>query len=243
MAVNGESIYGTSANPFTNLTWGTCTKKPGKHGDTNLYLHVFDWPADGKLLVPGLANQVLSASLLAGATEVPCETTPDGKVLTLPASAPDPISSTIKLVIKGHPEVVVAPPLPKPDGLITLSPLDAQLHGNTIKVESKKHSPANIGFWTDPADTVSWNFMPERGGKFAISLEVASAGSGSVIQLTGLGNFACTVPKTGNHQTYQTVKVGVVTLTKGKKATLRLQPVAKGWKPINIRMLELTPQS
>ena len=46
MDVNGESIYGTTASPFADLTWGRCTKKVGT--DTSLlYLHVFDWPADG----------------------------------------------------------------------------------------------------------------------------------------------------------------------------------------------------
>ena len=59
MKVNGEAIYGTTASPFEKLAWGRCTQKPGK-----LYLHVFDWPKDGKLLVP-IANRVNKAYLLA----------------------------------------------------------------------------------------------------------------------------------------------------------------------------------
>ena len=39
LAVNGESIYGTTASPFAKLDWGRCTRKPGV-----LYLHVFDGP-------------------------------------------------------------------------------------------------------------------------------------------------------------------------------------------------------
>ena len=62
MKVNGEAIYGTSASPFKKLPWGRCTQKPGK-----LYLHVFDWPKDGELVVPGLKNQVTKAYLLADA--------------------------------------------------------------------------------------------------------------------------------------------------------------------------------
>ncbi len=64
MNVNGEAIYGTSASPFKRLPWGRCTQKPGK-----LYLHVFDWPKDGELLVPGLKNKVTQAYLLADAHE------------------------------------------------------------------------------------------------------------------------------------------------------------------------------
>ena len=55
MKVNGEAIYGTTASPFKRLAWGRCTKKLTADGAT-LYLHVFNWPADGKLLVPGLKN-------------------------------------------------------------------------------------------------------------------------------------------------------------------------------------------
>jgi len=60
MKVNGESIYGTTASPIGAPAWGRCTDKPGK-----LYLHVFDWPSDGKLVVPGVKGQVKKAYLLA----------------------------------------------------------------------------------------------------------------------------------------------------------------------------------
>jgi alpha-L-fucosidase len=62
MGVNGEAIYGTMAGPFAGLDWGRCTRKVA--GDaTTLYLHVFDWPGNGQLLVPGLKNEVTSAFL------------------------------------------------------------------------------------------------------------------------------------------------------------------------------------
>jgi len=57
--INGESIYGTTASQFENLKWGRSTTKPQK-----LYFHVFDWPSDGKLLVPGLLTEVESAYLI-----------------------------------------------------------------------------------------------------------------------------------------------------------------------------------
>jgi len=55
-AANGESIYATQASPFKALPWGRCTRK-AIAGGARLYLHVFDWPADGKLIVPGLSNK------------------------------------------------------------------------------------------------------------------------------------------------------------------------------------------
>ena len=50
MKVNGEAIYGTTASPTPRPAWGRITTKAGD-GTTTLYLHVFDWPADGKLPV------------------------------------------------------------------------------------------------------------------------------------------------------------------------------------------------
>lgn len=49
MAVSGESIYGTKRSLFGNLEWGRCTVKGDK-----LYLHIFDWPQNGRLRAPGL---------------------------------------------------------------------------------------------------------------------------------------------------------------------------------------------
>ena len=64
MKANGESIYGTEAfNWFkTQPAWGRVTHK----GD-EIYLHVFDWPKDGKLVVPHVAmtQSGLFAHLLA----------------------------------------------------------------------------------------------------------------------------------------------------------------------------------
>ena len=241
MKVNGESIYGSQASVFKRLPWGRCTTKSAG-ADTILYLHVFDWPADGNLLVPGLATPIKSANLLAGGAAVTVEKTPAGQVLKLPASAPDAISSTIKVVVQGKPEVVATPVFPNKEGVLTLKPDDARFQGKEIKSERKGRNPSNIGFWTDPSDTVSWDMQADRDGKFAIHIEAASPGGGSVIKLTGVGDLACTAPKTANYETYQTVKVGVVNLTKGQKVTLRLQPVAEGWQPVNLRKIQFTPE-
>lgn len=104
MKVNGESIYGTTASPFKELSWGRCTTKLSGDGAT-LYLHVFDWPADGKLVVPGLKNTVQSASLLATHNKLKTSASPEGVILSVPNAAPHKISSTIVLKIKGAPEV------------------------------------------------------------------------------------------------------------------------------------------
>ncbi len=103
MQVNGEAIYGTTASPFKQqLPWGRCTRKVTWRG-TTLYLHVFDWPKDDKLVVPGLKNRVKSVWLLADPHHRPlgAESNADGLTITVPATAPDAISSTVVVKVKG----------------------------------------------------------------------------------------------------------------------------------------------
>ena len=105
MKVNGESIYGTSASPFKKLAWGRCTQKT--LGDkTRLYLHVFDWPTDGKLVVPGLENKVSKASLLADSAQASLPIAQqNGVTITLPTTAPCTIDAVVALDIEGQPRV------------------------------------------------------------------------------------------------------------------------------------------
>jgi alpha-L-fucosidase len=100
MKVNGESIHGTTASPFENLAWGRCTRKVDGR-KTTLYLHVFDWPKDGRLIVPGLTAKVQEARLLADRTKLATAPGIDGLVVSVPSTAPDPISSTVVLTFNG----------------------------------------------------------------------------------------------------------------------------------------------
>lgn len=105
---NGESIYGASASPFSaKFEWGRVTAK----GDT-LYLHLFQRPANGRILLP-LANKALSARLLADGKPagepgsysvtlpgVPPET---GVAVAVPESLPDAIDTVIAVKLDGAP--------------------------------------------------------------------------------------------------------------------------------------------
>jgi len=69
MRVNGEAIYGTSASPFKNISWGRCTRKV-EDGKVLLYLHVFDFPDNGMLTIPGLAGKIYKAYPLSNKNEL-----------------------------------------------------------------------------------------------------------------------------------------------------------------------------
>ncbi len=104
MKANGEAVYGTTASPVGAVAWGRVTAKEGADR-SKLYLHVFDWPEDGKLSVPEIGNDIVSARLLDGGDALDVSTDGKSVVVKLPATAPDPISSTVVLEIKGAPRI------------------------------------------------------------------------------------------------------------------------------------------
>jgi alpha-L-fucosidase len=103
MKINGEAVYGTKASPWGLFDWGRCTRKDTKNG-TILYFSVFNWPADGKLNIPGLKNGVSSAIVLATGAKLRTSGSGMGLEIILPVKAPDPIASVIKVTVKGDVE-------------------------------------------------------------------------------------------------------------------------------------------
>ena len=91
--VNGEAIYGTKPGPIQGVDWCRSTAKPGK-----VYLHVLDWPADGKIVVPAMGQAVTSAYLLQDADVALSIEAQDGAVVvTGPQVAPDAIATVVVL--------------------------------------------------------------------------------------------------------------------------------------------------
>ena len=114
MRVNGESIRNTSASVFESLGFGRCTVGRGEGRDHKLYLHVFDWPSDGRLFLPGLANTIVRAYPLSDQNRtLPITASSDapGLIVQLSQPALDPIASVIVVELDGPPIVYRTPTL------------------------------------------------------------------------------------------------------------------------------------
>jgi alpha-L-fucosidase len=84
LAVNGESIYGTTFGPLQDLPWGRTTSK----GDV-VYVHVFEWPSNANLELPDLQRRVLDVRALDGGQKLEFTQSVKGLSITLPSRAPD----------------------------------------------------------------------------------------------------------------------------------------------------------
>lgn len=106
--INGEAIYGTKASPFPYLHYGFATRK-----DQKIYLHIIDWPKDGRLVVP-MDNKIKNAELFAD-RKIKLEITRiKGQcVIQLPVFAPDKNVSVVSVEFEGEPNVLQAPSIGK----------------------------------------------------------------------------------------------------------------------------------
>jgi len=242
LKANGETIFGTSASPFTRqLPWGRCTQKKSG-GVTTLYLHVFQWPADGKLTVPGLKNKAKSAFVLVTREKVAAVHTDRGLVLSLPAQAPDVLSSTVVLRLEGAPDIDAVSIFQDAHGTVTLRASDAALHGGTLKYQFG-NGDDDIGFWTDPSDWADWEFKLNQVGKFTVTAEAAARGSGafevSVAGQTLRADFA----DTGNYTEFVPIQLGTIDLAVPGRLVLAVHPVKDRWQPVNLHAIRLRPVS
>lgn len=91
-------IYAAGSSPWGyQLPWGDITTK-----EKSLFLHVFDWPQDGKLYLPNLESDIESASILntLGLNRVSYNKVKDWIVFNIPKKAPDNLVSVIEVKLE-----------------------------------------------------------------------------------------------------------------------------------------------
>ena len=142
MDKNSESIYGTSPSPFpVELPWGFCTTR----GDL-LYLHVFDWPADGILKLDGLNNRIRDAFMLTDRnTKLKVNSDKGGQLqIILPESRTDTICSVVVLQISGSPDIDPLVIQQAGDEPVVLDYLTASTSGKAVKRFNRKGEDGSV---------------------------------------------------------------------------------------------------
>jgi len=244
MRVNGESIYATTASPFATLSWGRCTKKI-KDNQTVLYLHVFDWPSDGELLVPGLKTKVKNAHFLAGDQNIKISYREDGVLLGVPAQPLDPIDTVIVLQLDGELTIEKVLPGQNADGVLELPASLVEIHdeggGQAPQVESQYGKP-NVGFWLDQRDWVEWKFKIDKPGTFTVFAAIATPANDSQFTLKLADQtIEAKAANTGDYAKFTEQNLGRIKITKTGKYNLEVRPKPNNWSPINLCQITLKP--
>ena len=244
MAVNSEAIYATDAGPFPRrLPWGRVTQKRAANGATTLFAQVWDWPADGKILLPSLAQIPVGGRLLAGGAPVATELTAEGLVVRLPGAAPDADVSVVRLDFKA-PVVITQEPFitPGADGRVTFSAQDADAHGDVhgnIQLRDSG-SDAYLTDWNNPKWRLEYQFKVPAAAKWTVTAEVAAPQPTGLLLKVGKTETPAAIAATGKGLIWQTVTLGEIALPAGE-TRFEIMGAKAGWKGLSIRHVWLTP--
>jgi alpha-L-fucosidase len=240
--VNGESIRGTQRTPLDRQAWGDSTLK----GDT-LYLHVFDWPRDGKLIVGGLQSDVSSAYLLADASKsplVPSRLNPNDLLVQLPPQSPDSTDSVVVLKLNG--EMKASPGRLLATNVTTnrLLAFDAIAGSKIITYGDGKAARYYATGFKQSTDTLTWKIRTNEPASFNVIVKYSTNST----QQPGAYNLKVNdkvqpVPMkpTTNPRDMQTVELGKVDLVPGDGQIVFGPANENVGDPINLFEILLTP--
>ncbi len=244
MDVNSEAIHATEASPFPRrLSWGRVTQKTSKQTGVTLYLHIWDWPANGEILLPTLKELPASASMLKGGANITCKRTADGVVLHLPGAATDPDVSVARLKFPGSITITQQPfNTPDLDGSLTLTALDADPHGavgGNIRVEGTGAS-AYLTDWVNAEYRVEYRVKTGAARKWKVQAEIAATVPTRLLLRAGDSSQPVEIPATGPDLTWKTLTIGQINLP-ADETVIELKPQGEQWKAIHLRKLIVTP--
>jgi alpha-L-fucosidase len=167
---NAESINaGESSLPLQS--WGVSTYK-----DNKLYLHVFNWPADGKLYVGGLRSSVSRIFFLVDPNSPLKQTRIDEKDLFIivPKNPLDTINTVIVVELKNKIEVDSVRYIASNVPVNRLLAYDAKLHGSGFKFGDGKADRYYIEGWTNRDQFLSWKIRTSDEQRFKINIKYVS---------------------------------------------------------------------
>ncbi len=242
MDVNSEAIYGTTASPFPRLPfYGRATVK-----DNKLYLHVFAWPEDQRLLVPGLKNIVHSAYTLADPdTKLRVTRAGSDIVLSLPKEAPDETASVVVLQLDG-------PPVAEPyviaagdNGVLTLEAAAAEIQTRFGQRAKKEEALGHVFItqWTRADDVPAWIFETPHAGLYEVEIHYGSHRRDAGAEFTvsaGDSTVSGKVETTGHDWVFQPHKLGRLELKRGEQ-TLQVKAQTSGAPAMTLEKVILRP--
>jgi alpha-L-fucosidase len=215
MEKNKNAIYGTMANPFPKLSWGTCTIK-----DSRLYLILLYPPESGKIILPGLNNRIVTAFPLG---QMDNKLIAKNNTLILPKTIQE--NDVIIVDLDGSPDIDPPVILPQKNGHIQFDYITARTFGKTKKRYNRK-GKFHISKWQSPQDYVSWNFKLSKPGTYKVLMTYTSQpySVGKKVHLqSGKNNLDFKFNSTGEWYDFKTESCGEMTFAPGEH-TLSIRP-------------------
>lgn len=202
------SVIGAGASPLPIQNWGVTTFK-----NDSLFLHVFQQPTDGKLLVAGLLNSIKEAKVLGGSPLPIIKQDQDGLWLSLAEQTHDPVDEVILIKLSSP---IKSDSLRRLDNNSNnrLLAFDGVLHSEGFKFGDGKRTQYFVGNWTKKEQYISWPVKQTGSKQYKIWIKyLAAANSGGSYQVK-IGNFDQTFEVDAN-SSRKMLEIGTVSLNDG----------------------------
>lgn len=206
---NKAAIYSTQPQPFRKLDFGYATVR-----ENRLFLFAEHIPADRRLRLPGMQNQIRNAYLLGDAQRRPLVIHNDRAGKSIEAPAVDSFLPVIAVDFEGPLDVRQTAAHPDANGELTLTPETADHFYN-----------ANGEGYYDPPTIRKerWTFAVNRAGKYRVEVAYQPGKFARLLDLQVDGKVLRTLLY-GNGKSPATA--GVVELTPEKESVLTIAPGA-----------------
>lgn len=235
-----QVVYGTDASPWGHaLPWGDITVK----GD-RLFLSVFEWPASGKLYLPGLKNGIKSAQLLNGkeSQSIAHSKSNGWTVFELPARAPEELASVIEVQLDGAPDVDPTFGVDPNIGTLMLAEFATPAGAKIVKDrwmekfgEWKCEYP--VRKWT-PNSKVVWEVEVLEAGDYKASLTYA--GEGRIVWGVGVVGGEQIQNQQNSSHNYQEFPIGWLNFPKPGKYKVAVTCIEGNLEETKLKALRLT---
>ncbi|MFL9484000.1 alpha-L-fucosidase [Chitinophagaceae bacterium LWZ2-11] len=214
MQKNGESIYGTTASPLPFQNWGVSTLKANR-----IYLHVFDYPSDGKLNVGGLKTMPGKIYLLSSPSTQLKAVKSSGQDLQidLPAQAPDSVNTVIVMEFTGKIQTDSVRFVSSNIPVTRLLAFDATQHGKAFGFGDGKTDKYYTEGWKSKDQSLSWAFRTNAPGSYKMMIRYVADNNcgGSYKVTTDKNTIEKTVVQGTKNFSVLTEELGQISLNEG----------------------------
>jgi alpha-L-fucosidase len=236
-----QVVYSAGASPWGHAQpWGDVTTT----GNT-LNLVVFDWPAHGRLLLPGLHTPIAAAGVVAGNKLLPVTWKKRGTwtELQLPAAPPDGPASVVAVKLQSAPKVE------QTLGVFPNVPVELLVEFADVQGATKKEIRwmEKFGEWKHANQVSDW----QAAGRAVWTVDVAEAGDYRLeLEYKGEGRLVWRIEtdegiKLQNQQTsspvYHAYPFGVLTLKRPGKHTVAVALVDGRRDKASLQSIRLSP--
>ncbi len=254
LEANGTALYGTIP-AVASVPWGACTAR-----DKTLYAHVFDWPRDGRLLLPGVPGaRVRSVRNLHDGASLAVEQLPEHIVVQTPAMPPDAFASVVVLEL----DAPLVAQNPRPSLLsgwpLRMDAANAERSGCRLRKRSWmekfgdwKHAEC-LEEWEVPGGEARWTFDVPEAGAFYLDLEYSSPTEGdegsewilrcgsSETPFVLLGTGESHGDEANPRLLLRKCRIGLLEFTRGSGQAVAIQPKDAAGRQTRLAAVTLVP--